>query len=53
MSKYSVKIEIPKGRVQEILDELHEAKSKIRKCYMELEELEVVTITETSEVLKD
>lgn len=44
MNKYCINIEIPDGRVKEILKELDEAQEKIRKCYEELCYLGVLTI---------
>ncbi len=44
MNKYSVRIEVPEGRVKEILDKLSEAQNTIYKCYDELEHLGVLTV---------
>ena len=41
-----IHIEIPEGRVKEILDELTKAQETIYKCYAELERLGVLTIKE-------
>lgn len=44
MNGYIMRIEIPEGKVKEIMDELDKAQETIRKCYRELEDLGVVTI---------
>lgn len=46
MNRYIVQIEIPEGRVGEILDKLSAAQETIRLCYEELERLGVLTIKE-------
>lgn len=49
MNKWHIQIKIPKGRVQEILDELHEAQRTIQRCYTELEQLGVLVIEEKTD----
>lgn len=44
--KYMIAIEVPKGKVKEILDKLDAAQQTIYDCYHELEELGIVTIKE-------
>lgn len=44
MTNHFVRLEIPEGKVKELLDEMVKAQNTIRKCYRELEELGVVTI---------
>lgn len=46
MSKYVAFIEIEDGKVDAIMQRLEEAKNTIHECYMELENLGVVTIKE-------
>ena len=46
MNRYIVQIEIPEGRVGEILDKLSAAQETIRLCYEELERLGVLAIKE-------
>lgn len=46
MNNYGVCIEIPEGRVKEILDKLTAAQNTIYDCYNELERLGVVTVRE-------
>ncbi len=46
MTKYMIRIEVPKGRLQELLNELDAAQEKIRECYSELNNLGVITVTE-------
>lgn len=48
MNSYSIKIEIPKGRLETIFKKLDRAQSMIRECYMELESLGVVKFKEES-----
>ena len=48
MDNYGIRIEIPDGRVKEILDTLTEAQETIRQCYDELVRLGVVTIKDTA-----
>lgn len=44
MNNYSIRFEIPEGRVKELLGEMAQAQSVIRRCYRELESLGVVTV---------
>lgn len=46
MNKYGITIEIPEGRLAEILDRLTAAQEEISECYAELRDLGVVTIRE-------
>ncbi len=46
MNNYGIQIEVPNGKVKEILDELTTAQETIRRCYDELQSLGVVTIKE-------
>lgn len=46
MNSYGIQIEVPEGRVKEILDKLTAAQNAIYECYGELEQLGVVTIRE-------
>jgi len=46
MRSYNIRIEIPDGRIKEIMDELTSAQEIIYRCYQELESLGVVTVTE-------
>ena len=46
MNKYLVRLEMPKGKVEEILGKLTAAQETIRECYQELEELGVLVIKE-------
>lgn len=44
MDKYIIRLEIPDGKVEEILDRLTAAQETIRECYQELGEIGVVAI---------
>ena len=46
MNSCCIQIEVPEGRVKEILDKLTAAQNTIYECYSELEQLGVVTIRE-------
>lgn len=46
MNSYSISIEVPDGKVKEILDRLTEAQDTIYECYAELRELGVLTVRE-------
>ncbi len=46
MNKYGIAIEIPEGKLAEILERLTAAQEEIGKCYEELRNLGVVTIRE-------
>lgn len=46
MNNFAIQIEVPQGRVKDILDRLQEAQETIRSCYDELERLGVLTIKE-------
>lgn len=46
MNKYGIAIEIPEGKLKEILERLTAAQEEISKCYDELRDLGVVTIRE-------
>lgn len=46
MNNYAIHIEVPEGRVKEILDRLQAAQETIRECYGELEHLGVLTVKE-------
>lgn len=41
-----IRIEIPQGRIKEIMDRLDKAQEEIQDCYCELARLGVVTIKE-------
>lgn len=49
MHKCDIRIEIPSGRIKEIMDELTAAQETIFRCYQELESLGVVTVTEKAD----
>ena len=46
MNKYGIAIEIPEGKLAEILERLTAAQEEISKCYEERRNLGVVTIRE-------
>ena len=46
MNNYAISIEIPEGRVKEILDTLTAAQEVIGECYDELTRLGVLTVKE-------
>ena len=46
MNKYGIAIEIPEGKLAEILERLTAAQEEISKCYEELRNLGVVTLRE-------
>lgn len=46
MNRYCINIEIPAGKVDEILKRLEQAQEEIRDCYDELVRLGVVSIKE-------
>lgn len=46
MTNHIIQIEVPEGRVKEILDTLAQAQNTIRDCYYELERLGVLTVRE-------
>lgn len=46
MNNYGIHIEIPEGKIKEILDKLTKAQKTIYECYNELEQLGVVTVRE-------
>lgn len=46
MNKFGIQIEVPEGRVKEILEQLTQAQETILNCYYELDRLGVVTIKE-------
>ena len=46
MNKYAVQLEMPKGKVEEILEKLTAAQETIRECYQELGGLGVLVIKE-------
>lgn len=45
MTEYFIKIEVEEGQVKRILERLQKAQKEIYKCYNELEEIGVLTIT--------
>ena len=49
MMKYFISIEAPKGELEDILDQLHEAQKTIKTCYERLEALGVLTFVEKEE----
>lgn len=46
MDNYSIRIEVPQGKVQDILDRLTAAQEEILNCYSELASLGVLVIRE-------
>ena len=44
MDNYSIRIEVPEGKVKEILDRLTEAQETIYRCYDELNRLGVLVV---------
>ena len=50
MNKYFVEIEVPKGELEEIMEELARAQETIRACYKRLEDLGVLVIREREKV---
>lgn len=46
MNNYSIEIEVPEGKVKEILDRLTAAQETIYRCYNELESLGVMVVRE-------
>lgn len=46
MTNYHIRIKVRKGHVKEILDRLQKAQQTIYECYIELEELGVLTVVE-------
>lgn len=46
MNNYSIEIEVPDGKVKEILDRLTAAQETIRQCYTDLEYLGVLVVRE-------
>ena len=46
VNKFGIQIEVPEGRVKEILEQLTQAQETILNCYYELDRLGVVTIKE-------
>ncbi len=46
MNQYIIQLEVPEGRVKEILKELTQAQETIRRCYDELEALGALVIKE-------
>ncbi len=48
MIERMIRIEVPKGRLQEIMDEIDAAMKTIDRCYVELMHLGVVTVTENT-----
>lgn len=48
MYRNLIRIEVPEGRIQEIMDKLNKAQETIYECYSELQNLGVLTIKEAS-----
>ncbi|MCC8156323.1 MAG: hypothetical protein LIO54_03485 [Oscillospiraceae bacterium] len=46
MTRYVVNVEMPDGKLNEIMERLYKAQEEIRKCYDELCWLGVLTIRE-------
>lgn len=46
MTKYFIRIEMPEGRVKEIMDKLDAAQETILECYHQLEDLGIVWVKE-------
>lgn len=49
MNKYAIRIEIPDGKVRELLERLDAAQQEIYNCYRELDELGVLTMQQVDE----
>lgn len=48
MTNFLIRIEVPEGKVKEILDRLTAAQETIRDCYNELEDIGVLVVKEGS-----
>lgn len=46
MTNYLIRVEVPEGKVKEILDRLTKAQETIYQCYTELESLGVLVVRE-------
>ena len=44
MNNYTIQIEVPEGRIKEILDKMTEAQATIYQCWDELERLGIAVI---------
>jgi len=44
LNDYSIRIEVPEGKLKELLDRISDAQKVIYDCYSELEALGIVTI---------
>lgn len=53
MTNYMIKIEVPEGEVERILDKLQAAQRTISECYSRLMDLGVVTIKEKPSAATD
>lgn len=51
MTGFSIRIDVPDGKVKEIMDRLDKAQEEIYACYAELQNLGVVTITEKAKTV--
>ena len=49
MDHYFARIELPKGKVQELMERIDRAQEEIYRCYSELRELGVVAIREEAD----
>ena len=49
MNKYAIRIEVPDGKVRELLERLDAAQQEIYNCYRELDELGVLTMQRVDE----
>lgn len=49
VNKYAIRIEIPDGKVRELLERSDAAQQEIYNCYRELDELGVLTMQQVDE----
>lgn len=49
VNKYAIRIEVPDGKVRELLERLDAAQQEIYNCYRELDELGVLTMQRVDE----
>lgn len=49
MNNFTIRIKVPEGQIEEILERLTAAQEEIRKCYQELNMLGVLTIEEKTD----
>ena len=53
MNNFTIRIKVPEGQIEEILERLTAAQEEIRKCYQELNMLGVLTIEKDTLDLSD